>query len=378
MAQRAANTEVEPQTGADVHPSRVPALGDLPPAAHAARWQAAVGVRPQAALLACTALTRATLLDDVPFEAALASLPRAARRDLPGLVAPPAEAALVQAQRAADATVKLLVRYDDGALVESVIIPSRRGEAGGRTTLCVSSQVGCGRRCAFCATGTLGLRRQLSADEIVAQLRVARRYWTEHAGESPPIGNIVFMGMGEPLDNLDAVCDAIDVLRDDRAFGLAASRITVSTVGVADRVLRFLARSPARIAVSLHAPDDARREALMPVNRRTGLQALKSALQRGLTGGREVLVAYILFDGLNDADADADLLAAWLDGLPARLNLIPANPGPDPGLRAPSDERVRAFQRRLLDAGIRALVRWPHGRDVAGACGQLAVAAEAR
>lgn len=341
-------------------------------AAHSAAL-VALGARPNAALQAVTSLNRAILNDQVDFETAMAAAPRSVRSLLPEVVAPPAPLTLVRAQRSDDATVKLLFALGDGARIETVLIPSRRGEAAGRTTVCVSSQVGCGRRCAFCATGTLGLRRQLDADEIVGQVLAARRYWDVERGASPAIRNIVFMGMGEPLDNFDAVCAAIEVMRDDRGLGIAAGHITVSTVGVADRVLRFLARSPARLALSLHAPDDARRSQLMPVNRNTNLGELKAALQRGLTAGREVLVAYILFDGFNDADADADLLRQWLDGLPVRLNLIPANPGPDPRLAAPSDERVKAFQRRLLDGGVRALVRWPHGRDVAGACGQLAL-----
>lgn len=322
-----------------------------------------------------TTLGRAWLVSGKPWEESVALVSRQARALLPQICSGPTQCSIDDVARSDDATVKLLLRMADGARVEAVIIPSRRGAAGGRTTLCVSSQVGCGRRCAFCATGTLGLQRQLNADEIVVQLRVARAYWETSRGDSPPIGNVVFMGMGEPLDNLDAVCVAVAVFCDDRAFGFAASRVTVSTVGVAARVAQFLRTCPARLAVSLHAPDDRRRSALMPVNRHTDLGALKAVLLSSLPAGREVFVAYILFDGFNDADADADLLADWLQGIPSRLNLIPANSGPVPTLVAPPDARVHAFQRRLLDRGVRALVRWPHGRDVAGACGQLALAA---
>ena len=330
------------------------------------------GLTPQAARQAMKQLARACLVGETPWADAVAAMPKRVRAALDGVTSGPTRTEIVHAHTAGDATVKLLVEMEDGALVESVIIPSRRGENGGRVTLCVSSQVGCGRRCAFCATGTMGLRRQLGADEIVGQLRAARRYWAEHRGSMPEIGNIVFMGMGEPLDNLDAVCDAIDVMTSDLAFGMGASRITVSTVGIADRVAAFAARSRAHLALSLHAPDDARRRALMPVHKRTDLQALKQALLAALPAGRDVLVAYILFEGFNDSPADAELLAAWLHDVPARLNLIPANPGPRAELRAPSDEVVLAFQRMLADRGVRALVRWPHGRDVDGACGQLA------
>ncbi len=348
-----------------------PRFAARPPEAHAEALQAH-GLSPMAARQAMKQLARACLVGDTPWADAVAALPKRVRAHLDQITSGATSAEIVHAHRAADATVKLLVQLTDGALVESVIIPSRRGEDGGRVTLCVSSQVGCGRRCAFCATGTMGLRRQLGADEIVAQLRAARGYWALHRGTLPGIGNVVFMGMGEPMDNLDAVCAAIDVMTSDLAFGFGASRITVSTVGIADRVAQFAARSKAHLALSLHAPDDERRRALMPVHRRTDLVSLKQALLAALPVGRDVLVAYILFEGFNDSPDDARLLADWLEGVPARLNLIPANPGPREDLRAPPDEVVIAFQRLLAERGVRALVRWPHGRDVDGACGQLA------
>jgi len=180
------------------------------------------------------------------------------------------------------------------------------------------------------------------------------------------------MGMGEPLDNLDAVVDAIDLLCDRVTFSLSPKKITVSTVGVAGKLASFFERSPAQIALSLHAPDDERRSRVMPINQRVGLAELKQAFLDTLPSNRQVLVEYILFDGFNDSPEDAILLQKWLEGLPNRVNLIPANPGPRADLRAPPDEVVIAFQRLLADRGVRALVRWPHGRDVDGACGQLA------
>ena len=383
-------SSAQPQSTAESRLGRP--LGDRAPEAWIADLVAA-GARPAASRAAVAALCRASLCDDVPLSVALGRAPAWLQRLAPTLLQEDPLPLVVETVEASDATIKLVLSLPgQGAAagaaggddrVETVIIPSRRGESGGRVTVCVSSQVGCGRRCRFCATGALGLRRQLAASEIIGQLRVARRVWAERRAtrpELPMIGNVVFMGMGEPLDNLDAVCTAIEVMTSPLAFGFAAGRITVSTVGVAERVAAFVARSRARLALSLHAPDDERRRALMPVHRHTDLRRLGAALRTALAEApgpaREVLVAYILIAGFNDADADAELLADWLGDLPARLNLIPANPGPDPTLRPPSDAAVRGFQQRLQARGVRALVRWPHGRDIGGACGQLAAQSE--
>jgi 23S rRNA (adenine2503-C2)-methyltransferase len=263
-----------------------------------------------------------------------------------------------------DDTVRLALRARDGALVETVLIPGPN-----RTTVCVSSQVGCARACTFCETGRHGLARQLEAGEIVDQVRVARRVWGER---TPPVQNLVFMGMGEPFDNLDEVARAVRLLTDPRAFGFAPSRVTVSTVGVADKLPSFFRACRAELAVSLNAPDDARRDAIMPVNRRVPLAALREALLRSVPAGRRVLFEYVLFDGVNDAPADADLVAAFVAGVRSRVNVIPSNPGPDPALRPPSPERLEAFVARLSSLGVTTLVRRPRGRDVGGACGQLA------
>ncbi|MSQ81910.1 MAG: 23S rRNA (adenine(2503)-C(2))-methyltransferase RlmN [Myxococcales bacterium] len=268
-----------------------------------------------------------------------------------------------------DGTRKLLVRLADDQFIEAVIIPASDDS---RTTLCVSSQVGCGRRCVFCETGRLGLSRNLSAAEITTQLLLAQRLWAQVAAGSPPISNVVFMGMGEPLDNLEAVANAVAVMTDDLAAGLAWRKVTVSTVGVAWKLPQFFASVRANLAVSLNAPDDRRRAQWMPINDRCDLAALKSAIVQHLPSGREVLIEYILFGGHNDALADADLLMQWLTGVPARVNLIIANPGPDPALGAPSRSSIWAFHKHLLDGGIRAMVRHPHGQQVGGACGQLA------
>ncbi len=268
-----------------------------------------------------------------------------------------------------DGSMRMLLAAQDGALVEAVLIP-----APGRTTLCVSSQVGCARACSFCETGTLGLTRQLSAGEIVDQVRVALAEHGARGGE-PPLVNLVFMGMGEPFDNLPEVLRAIRLLTDGRAYDFAPARVTVSTVGVADKLGEFFAGTRARLAVSLNAPDDARRARIMPVNVRFPLAELKEALARHVPHGRGVLFEYVLFDGVNDGVADADLLVEYVRGLRCRVNVIPCNPGPDPALRPPSDEAVTAFLHRLMSQGVTTLVRRPRGRDVGGACGQLAGAA---
>jgi 23S rRNA (adenine2503-C2)-methyltransferase len=266
--------------------------------------------------------------------------------------------------RASDGTTRMLLRTLDQRLVESVLIPGPS-----RTTLCISSQVGCARACTFCETGALGLTRQLSAAEIVDQVRLGA---AELASDAPPLDNLVLMGMGEPFDNLTEVLRALALLTDDRAFAFAPSRVTVSTVGVVDKLPEFFAGTRAELAVSINAPDDARRNRIMPINRRVPLSALREALASALPAGRRVLLEYVLFDHFNDAPEDADLLAAWARGLRCRINVIPANPGPDPSLLPPSSERLAAFVSRLSSHGMTTLVRRPRGRDVGGACGQLA------
>jgi len=267
---------------------------------------------------------------------------------------------------ATDGTIRLVLKARDGALVESVLIP---GPA--RTTLCVSSQVGCARACSFCETGRLGFQRQLSAGEITDQVRIARARWAREQ-DKPALSNLVFMGMGEPFDNLTEVLRALELLTDERAYAFAPSRVTVSTVGVVDKLPAFFAGCRAELAVSLNAPDDERRRRIMPVNVRFPLATLRAALLQHLPKGRRVLFEYVLFDGVNDAPEDADLVAEWTRGIRCRVNVIPCNPGPDPTLRPPLPERLDAFVARLSEHRVTTLVRRPRGRDVGGACGQLA------
>ncbi len=327
------------------------------------------GVRPGQARSAVRTLAAAFHRDGRPWPDVLALAPKTVAPHLAQLCLPDRPLTLAEDHAAADGTRKLVFCTFDALRIEAVLIPA---DSGRRTTLCVSSQAGCGRACPFCETGRTGLQRNLVADEIVAQLRGAWALWQACRDTRPPIGNLVFMGMGEPLDNLAEVLDAIAVVTHDLAWGLSARRVTVSTVGVVSQLPAFFAGTRAELALSLHAADDAKRGRLVPANRRWGVAALKQALQEHLPPGRDVFVEVALFAGVNDGPEDADALLVWLQGLPVRVNLLPANPGPDPTLVAPDADTVRRFQKRLLDAGIRAMVRHPHGRDVGGACGQLA------
>ncbi|HHH10817.1 MAG TPA: 23S rRNA (adenine(2503)-C(2))-methyltransferase RlmN [Sorangium sp.] len=303
---------------------------------------------------------------------------------------------LVEQAPSSDGTVRLLLRCRDGAVIESVIIPAEAGRERGRTTLCLSSQVGCARACTFCETGTLGLSRQLSSSEIVDQYRIAARLcarpdrpWDKrtaasHAsvtatapGRRAPqarqaISNIVFMGMGEPFDNLAAVSRAIALLTLQQGFSFAPSRITVSTVGVADKLAQFFQNTRAELAISINAPDDRRRNLIMPINQRHNLAALRAALLAAMPQNARVLFQYALFNNFNDSAADAQRLAAYVRPIRCRVNVIAANPGPDPTLVAPSPQKIDAFINALRARGVTTLLRRPRGRDVGGACGQLA------
>jgi len=273
-----------------------------------------------------------------------------------------ADVPIVTPSRAEDGTIRYVVHLADGALVEAVAILHPE-----RTTICLSSQAGCARGCVFCETGRLGLTRNLAAEEITGQFAAVARALVADGRPAPT--NVVFMGMGEPLDNLDAVLQACDVLSDNCGFAVAPKRITVSTVGVVPKIREFHRRARVRLAVSLHAANDEERRALLPVAKTWNLAALHAALGEATDS---VLLQWTMIDGVNDSDRHADELLAFCAGLDVRVNLIPLNPGPEDALRAPPIARVRAFQKRLSDAGLRTLVRMPHGQEVGGACGQLA------
>jgi 23S rRNA (adenine2503-C2)-methyltransferase len=266
--------------------------------------------------------------------------------------------------QAPDGTTKIALALN-GAVVEAVLIPS-----GGRSTVCVSSQAGCTRHCRFCATATLGFSRALTAGEIVLQYALA----AAETGPAAPARNVVFMGMGEPMDNLDEVLAAVAVLTEPAPPALSPNHVTVSTAGVLPGMKRFLAESRAQLALSLNATTDDQRERLMPHNRVWPIAALMGALREDAAAGsgRRYFIEYVLWDGVNDTDDDASRLVSLLDGLPAHVNLIPHNAFDESALRPPPPERVLAFQSRVHQGGVRCLVRWPRGAPISAACGQLA------
>lgn len=270
-----------------------------------------------------------------------------------------------------DGTLKYAVTFGD-ATIETVLIPAR-----GRSTVCLSSQAGCTRRCGFCATATLAYSRSLTAGEIVLQYAIARA--EAERSSSPPARNIVFMGMGEPMDNLDNVMSAIDRLCEEGVPRLASEHITVSTSGIVPGMRRFLKEGRGHLALSLNATTDTLRTKLMPHNRRWPIDELLSVLREDYRGesGRRYFVEYVLFDGLNDSDDDARRLVSLLGALPTHVNLIPFNPFTELPFRPSPFERILRFRRIVHDGGIRCLIRRPRGRDVAAACGQLALTASA-
>ena len=285
---------------------------------------------------------------------------REALADTFALCAP--EAAKIS--RSSDGTTKHLWRLTDGELIESVLIPTPT-----RLTLCISSQAGCAMACAFCATGWAGYRRQLSAAEIVAQFRGARK-WARDNGMGE-ITNIVFMGMGEPLMNPKALFPALQIL--NRGYGVGARRITVSTVGVVPAILR-MAEMPEqfRLAVSLHAPNHELRQRIVPIEKKYPLPVLLDALRKfDEAGGKRITFEYVMIDGVTDAPELADELAGLVGEFRAFVNLIPFNPIPGTDWRPSTRARLDWFVNRLEERGISAFVRESRGRDIAAACGQL-------
>ncbi|GBC84486.1 putative dual-specificity RNA methyltransferase RlmN [bacterium HR11] len=264
-----------------------------------------------------------------------------------------------------DGTVKYVLRLTDGAVVETVFMP----RPDGRATVCVSTQVGCPMGCRFCVTGAMGFGRNLTAGEIVGQVLVVRADHPEVVG-----WNVVLMGMGEPLLNLDAVEKALDILWDPRGLGIGPRHTTVSTVGIVPGIRRLMTRPVRpRLAVSLHAPEPALRARLVPVERKYGLFELMQALREvPLETRREwVTIEYTLIGGVNDRPEHARRLARLVRPLRCKVNLIPYNPAPIFPLEEPTPEAVEAFARILRSHGLTVTVRQNRGRRVMAACGQL-------
>jgi 23S rRNA (adenine2503-C2)-methyltransferase len=282
---------------------------------------------------------------------------------------------VVQSTVSTDGTRKWLLEMNDGApgragnRIEMVFIPE-----SSRGTLCISSQVGCSLDCSFCATGRQGFNRNLSTGEMIGQLWLARALLCEAGLDPRAITNVVMMGMGEPLLNFRNLVPALNLMTDDHAYGLSKRRVTVSTAGVVPMMDRLRRHTDVSLAVSLHAPNDALRDELVPLNRRFPLAELIPACQRyiGEHQRRRITFEYVMLGGVNDRLEHARELAGLLRDVPSKINLIPFNPFADAGYRRSSDADIERFSEYLLGKGYVVTVRKTRGEDIDAACGQLA------
>lgn len=267
---------------------------------------------------------------------------------------------------ASDGTRKILFSLGDGLIIETVLIPCERG----RTTLCVSSQVGCAMNCQFCYTGRMGLKINLTAAEIVEQVVYARRHFTNEVG---PITNVVFMGMGEPLHNFDNVLKAAEIMVDCHGLHFSPRKVTVSTSGLVPQIRRFIRESPCVLAVSLNATTDEVRNWIMPINRKYNLDMLLTMLREEI-GQRhkfKVLFEYVMLLGINDSLDDARRLVNLVEGIPCKINLISFNPHEGSSFIPSTQEQMLAFHKIVADAGYATFIRHSRGNDQMAACGQL-------
>ncbi|MDR2165703.1 MAG: 23S rRNA (adenine(2503)-C(2))-methyltransferase RlmN [Zoogloeaceae bacterium] len=280
-----------------------------------------------------------------------------------------ASPALLADRLSDDGTRKFLFDAGAGNAVEAVFIPEAE-----RGTLCVSTQAGCTLNCAFCATGKQGFNRNLAASEIVGQLWQANRALGHDPRGERVISNVVLMGMGEPLANLENVVAALRIMLDDNAYGLSRRRVTVSTSGIVPAMDALREACPVALAVSLHAPGDSLRDQLVPINRKYPLAELMAACRRYLADAPRDFITfeYVLLDGVNDHDADARALIALTRRIPCKFNIIPFNPFPGAPYRRSPRERTRRFAEILMRAGIVTTMRKTRGDDIDAACGQLA------
>lgn len=273
---------------------------------------------------------------------------------------------VVESRCARDGTHKWLLRLACGNVIETVLIP-----AAGRATLCLSSQAGCALGCRFCRTARSGFSRNLMTHEIVSQLWLVRH----RLRPDVPVTHVVFMGMGEPLANLDAVAGAANLFRDAHAYALGRRQVTVSTAGLVPGIDRLRQLADVSLAVSLHAPDDVLRTRLMPINARYPVADLLAACRRYVEGRsrrQRIIIEYVLLDGVNDSPECAKALATRLHGLPCKVNLIPFNAFPESGYAASGAAARSRFREILCEKGIVVTTRRPRGDDIAAACGQLA------
>lgn len=273
---------------------------------------------------------------------------------------------LVRKDVSSDGTTKLLLRLGDGREIESVYIPDTPNQ-----TFCVSTQVGCAMACGFCLTGKMGLVRNLSAGEIAGQVRLLAR----ETGLSDSPFNIVLMGMGEPLHNYDATMKALRMLNDPAGLDMHPKRVTLSTVGLVPMMDKLAGEAlMPNLAVSLHAATEEQRAAIVPSNRKYSMQEVIDACKRfPLAKRRRIMFEYVMLAGVNDSPEDARRLVKVLSGVKAKVNLLPLNAAPGIPFERPSDERINAFARILVDRGLMVSVRKSRGRDIRAACGQLIV-----
>ncbi len=278
---------------------------------------------------------------------------------------------IVERQVSKDGTRKYLIRTAPGIEVEAVYIP----DVGRSGALCVSSQVGCTLNCTFCHTGTQALVRNLTAAEIVAQVQVCKDDLDEWPSdrEDRRLSNIVFMGMGEPLYNLDSVSDAIEIISDNEGIGISRRRITVSTSGVVPQLQALGERTQAMLAISLHATNDALRDVLVPLNKKYDIATLMEGIRTypGISNARRVTFEYVMLKGINDSPDEARALVQLLKGIPAKINLIPFNPWPGTDYECSDWATIERFAAIVNRAGYSSPIRTPRGRDILAACGQL-------
>ena len=283
----------------------------------------------------------------------------------------------ITCQDSVDGTRKWLFRLDGGNSIECVFIPDED-----RNTLCISTQVGCALDCSFCATARAGFNRNLTTAEIVGQVWLANRsLLRDHPQGGRGVTNVVLMGMGEPLLNMKAVVPALKLMIDDKALGLSKRHVTVSTSGVVPKMDRLREAVDVSLAVSLHAPNDALRDELVPLNRSHPLEQLMAACRRWLADGhrkKHIMFEYVMLDGVNDRPEHARELVSLLGDIPAKVNLIPFNPFEGSGYRRSSEEAIQRFAKILRDRGVFAIARRTRGDDIDAACGQLAGEVEDR
>ena len=269
-----------------------------------------------------------------------------------------------------DGTRKWVIRVDGGSCVETVLIPE-----GDRGTLCVSSQVGCSLNCSFCSTGKQGFNRNLSAAEIIGQVRIAiKSFGAMNPANKRVVTNVVMMGMGEPLMNFERVVSAMHLMMEDNAYGLSKRRVTLSTAGVVPAMDKLGDVIDVSLAVSLHAPNDELRDVLVPINKRYPIKELMAACHRyleKLDDKRVITIEYTMMAGVNDLPEHARELAKLLKTLPCKLNIIPFNPFPNSGYERPKAETIEHFKNTMHKAGIRTTVRRTRGEEIDAACGQL-------